>query len=191
MSTASSLHQFASDMKKNDPKTKQAPLVGVRPENKLGSVKVTPTQRLASSNKKKSITKSKKAGLMFPVGRVHRFLRSRKDTNQRVGETASVYLTAVLEYLTVELLDIAKTRADNFKLKRITPTHLRQAIQNDTDWSLFNETPLMCGAQDLPLESSFIRYKKSERSKALKEKREKRAAEKKVAEANVAAADST
>lgn len=189
MSTAAALHQFASDMKKKDPKPKRAPLVGLRPENKLGSVKAIPGQRVFPA-KKKSVSKSKKAGLRFPVGRVHRFLRDRKDA-RRVGAGASVYLTAVLEYLTVELLDIAKTCADNFKLKRITPTHLRQAFQNDPDWSLLDDTPLMTGAQDLPLESSFIRHKKSERSKDAKEKREKRAAAKKAAEENATTADST
>ena len=39
-------------------------------------------------------------GLQFPVGRVHRLLKSRATANGRVGATAAVYAAAILEYLT-------------------------------------------------------------------------------------------
>ena len=40
------------------------------------------------------------AGLQFPVGRIHRLLKSRSTSNGRVGATAAVYSAAILEYLT-------------------------------------------------------------------------------------------
>jgi hypothetical protein len=40
------------------------------------------------------------AGLQFPVGRIHRLLKSRSTSNGRVGATAAVYTAAILEYLT-------------------------------------------------------------------------------------------
>lgn len=40
------------------------------------------------------------AGLQFPVGRIHRLLKSRATANGRVGATAAVYAAAILEYLT-------------------------------------------------------------------------------------------
>ena len=40
------------------------------------------------------------AGLQFPVGRIHRLLKSRSTANGRVGATAAVYSAAILEYLT-------------------------------------------------------------------------------------------
>jgi len=54
----------------------------------------------------KAKTRSSRAGLQFPVGRVHRLLR-KGNYAQRVGAGAPVYLAAVLEYLTAEILELA------------------------------------------------------------------------------------
>lgn len=53
--------------------------------------------------RKKSVTKSIKAGLQFPVGRIARFLKKGRYA-QRVGSGAPIYLAAVLEYLAAEVL---------------------------------------------------------------------------------------
>jgi hypothetical protein len=53
--------------------------------------------------RKKSVTKSVKAGLQFPVGRIARFLKKGRYA-QRTGTGAPVYLAAVLEYLAAEVL---------------------------------------------------------------------------------------
>lgn len=50
----------------------------------------------------KSVTRSSKAGLQFPVGRIARFLKNGKYA-ERVGAGAPVYLSAVLEYLAAEV----------------------------------------------------------------------------------------
>lgn len=52
--------------------------------------------------RKKAVTKSVKAGLQFPVGRIARFLK-RGRYAQRTGTGAPVYLAAVLEYLAAEV----------------------------------------------------------------------------------------
>uniref|UniRef100_A0A803JEJ0 Histone H2A n=1 Tax=Xenopus tropicalis TaxID=8364 RepID=A0A803JEJ0_XENTR len=49
-----------------------------------------------------SITRSSRAGLQFPVGRIHRLLKNRTTSHGRVGGTAAVYTAAILEYLTAE-----------------------------------------------------------------------------------------
>lgn len=51
---------------------------------------------------KKAVSRSSKAGLQFPVGRIARFLKAGKYS-QRVGAGAPVYLAAVLEYLAAEV----------------------------------------------------------------------------------------
>ncbi len=63
----------------------------------------------------KAKTRSSRAGLQFPVGRVHRLLR-KGNYAQRGGAGAPVYLAAVLEYLTAEILELAGNAArDNKK----------------------------------------------------------------------------
>lgn len=50
----------------------------------------------------KSVSRSQKAGLQFPVGRIARFLKAGKYA-ERIGSGAPVYLSAVLEYLAAEV----------------------------------------------------------------------------------------
>ncbi|KAI3836869.1 hypothetical protein MKW98_005256, partial [Papaver atlanticum] len=52
-------------------------------------------------DRKKAVTKSAKAGLQFPVGRITRFLKKGRYS-RRLGSGAPVYMAAVLEYLAAE-----------------------------------------------------------------------------------------
>ncbi|KFQ96128.1 Histone H2A-IV [Nipponia nippon] len=76
----------------------------------------------------KANSRSSRAGLQFPVGRVHP-LRGR----ERVGAGAPVYLAAVLEYLTAEILELAGNAARDNKKTRIIPRHLHLPIRNDEE----------------------------------------------------------
>mmetsp|Transcript_119514 Transcript_119514/g.234898 ORF Transcript_119514/g.234898 Transcript_119514/m.234898 type:complete len:155 (+) Transcript_119514:38-502(+) len=81
---------------------------------------------------KKSQTKSSKAGLQFPVGRISRFLKKGKYAT-RVGAGAPVYLAAILEYLTAEVLELAGNAARDNKKTRIVPRHIQLAVRNDEE----------------------------------------------------------
>jgi histone H2A len=76
---------------------------------------------------------SARAGLVFPAGRVGSMLR-RGRYARRVSASAAVYTTAVLEYLTSELLELS-VKALNAAKKghRLTPRAITLAVRLDED----------------------------------------------------------
>eukprot|EP00188_Purpureofilum_apyrenoidigerum_P002636 Plantae.Rhodophyta-Purpureofilum_apyrenoidigerum.ctg26978.p1 GENE.Plantae.Rhodophyta-Purpureofilum_apyrenoidigerum.ctg26978~~Plantae.Rhodophyta-Purpureofilum_apyrenoidigerum.ctg26978.p1 ORF type:complete len:145 (+),score=37.15 Plantae.Rhodophyta-Purpureofilum_apyrenoidigerum.ctg26978:57-437(+) len=85
-----------------------------------------------SETKKSAVSRTKKAGLQFPVGRIHRHLR-KGGYAERVGAGAPVYLAAVMEYLTAEVLELAGNAARDNKKTRIIPRHIQLAVRNDEE----------------------------------------------------------
>lgn len=83
-------------------------------------------------NVSKAQSRSSKAGLAFPVGRISRFLR-KDQYAERVGAGAPVYMAAVLEYLAAELLELAGNAAKESAKTRIVPRHLLYAIRQDDE----------------------------------------------------------
>ncbi|GJJ14996.1 hypothetical protein Clacol_009267 [Clathrus columnatus] len=88
--------------------------------------------KASSSGDSKAMSRSARAGLQFPVGRIHRMLK-KGNYAQRVGAGAPVYLAAVLEYLAAEILELAGNAARDNKKQRIVPRHLQLAIRNDEE----------------------------------------------------------
>lgn len=80
----------------------------------------------------KGVSKSVRAGVLFPVGRIGRYLR--KSTHHfRIGAAAPVYMSAVIEYLAAEILELAGNAARDNKKGRITPRHILLAVANDDE----------------------------------------------------------
>ncbi|KAI9999401.1 hypothetical protein NQD34_018246 [Periophthalmus magnuspinnatus] len=74
----------------------------------------------AGKARAKAKSRSSRAGLQFPVGRVQRLLR-KGNYAERVGAGAPVYLAAVLEYLTAEILELAGNAARDNKKTESSP----------------------------------------------------------------------
>ncbi|NWT91268.1 H2A protein, partial [Urocynchramus pylzowi] len=93
-----------------------------------GKKQVVPGSPGSASKK----SKSARAGLQFPVGRVHRLLRRGKYAD-RIGSGAAIYLAAVMEYVTAEILELAGNAAHENKKTRILPRHIQLAVRNDEE----------------------------------------------------------
>ena len=81
---------------------------------------------------KKAVSRSAKAGLQFPVGRVARYLKAGKYAS-RVGAGAPVYLAAVLEYLAAEVLELAGNASRDNKKTRCVRRRLRPSSRARAD----------------------------------------------------------
>jgi histone H2A len=128
---------------------------------------------------KKSVSKSSKAGLQFPVARIGRYLKTGKYAT-RVGAGAPVYLASILEYLTAEILELAGNAARDNKKTRIVPRHIQLAVRNDEELNkLFGGVTIASGGV-LPNIHSVLVPKSSTKEKVATPKKEKKVKAKKA-----------
>mmetsp|Transcript_19268 Transcript_19268/g.19398 ORF Transcript_19268/g.19398 Transcript_19268/m.19398 type:complete len:141 (-) Transcript_19268:221-643(-) len=117
---------------------------------------------------KKSTTKSVKAGLQFPVGRIGRLLKKGRYA-ARVGAGAPVYVASVLEYLTAEILELAGNAARDNKKRRVLPRHVQLAVRNDEELNkLLGKVTIAQGGVLPNIHSVLLPAKKSVDSKPSK-----------------------
>merc|ERR1712025_1480195 len=108
------------------------------------------TKRMGAKGKAKgkggkSQTRSARAGVQFPVGRIARYMRT-GGYAKRIGAGAPVYAAAVLEYLCAELLELDGNAARDNKKQRIVPRHIQLAVRNDEELNkLLNNTTISGG----------------------------------------------
>ena len=112
-------------------------------------------------------TRSSRAGLQFPVGRVARLLKKGLYA-ERVGVGAPVYLAAVLEYLTAEILELAGNAAKDNKKSRVIPRHLQLAIRNDEELNKLLKGVTIAQGGVLPNIQAVLLPKKSQSKAANK-----------------------
>ncbi|KAH7315802.1 hypothetical protein KP509_21G066400 [Ceratopteris richardii] len=112
----------------------------------------------------KSLSRSTKAGLQFPVGRIARFLKKGKYA-ERVGAGAPVYLAAVMEYLAAEVLELAGNAARDNKKNRIIPRHIQLAVRNDEELSKLLGNVVIANGGVLPNIHATLLPKKASKGK--------------------------
>ncbi|KAM7478216.1 hypothetical protein LguiA_026429 [Lonicera macranthoides] len=117
--------------------------------------------------RKKAVTKSVKAGLQFPVGRIARYLKKGRYA-QRIGVGAPIYLAAVLEYLAAEVLELAGNAAMDNKKNRINPRHVQLAIRNDDELGKLLQGVTIASGGVLPNINPVLLPKKSSSNDAEK-----------------------
>lgn len=110
-------------------------------------------------------TRSSRAGLQFPVGRIHRFLKKGNYANT-IYAGAPVYLAAVMEYLAAEVLELAGNAARDNKKTRIIPRHLQLAIRNDEELNKLLAGVTIAQGGVLPNIQAVLLPKKTEKASA-------------------------
>ncbi|MCQ2818259.1 MAG: histone H2A [archaeon] len=112
----------------------------------------------------KAQSRSSRAGLQFPVGRIARYLKTGKYA-ERVGAGAPVYLAAVLEYLAAEVLELAGNAAKDNKKTRIIPRHIQLAVRNDEELNkLMANTTIASGGVLPNINASLLPNKGKEKA---------------------------
>ena len=82
---------------------------------------------------------------------------------KRYGAGGPVYLTAVIEYMAAEVLELAGNACRDNKKKRVTPRHLVLAIRNDEELNKFLGGVTIAAGGVLPNIHSVLLPKKSKK----------------------------
>lgn len=91
-------------------------------------------------NSNKKGTRQNKADIIFPPSMVEKFLRNFGFSKIMITKLASVYLAAILEYITYEILDLALNNCKENKRARITIRDIVLIVKNDIDLSFLVNT---------------------------------------------------
>jgi histone H2A len=88
------------------------------------------------------ISRHERAGLTLSIARVEKYIKS-KSFGGRMEGIASVYATALLECILMELIHLSKQEAAVDKKVRIKPRHIKSAIKKDEQYhSMFGKMVL-------------------------------------------------
>eukprot|EP00440_Ansanella_granifera_P065341 gb/GFBE01070862.1/.p1 GENE.gb/GFBE01070862.1/~~gb/GFBE01070862.1/.p1 ORF type:complete len:183 (+),score=64.13 gb/GFBE01070862.1/:1-549(+) len=90
-----------------------------------------------------------RSGLCFPVARFRKQLKE-GGFAKRTAVGGAVYLTAVIEYVVAEILELAGNAAKEQKKSRIIPRHIQLAIRNDEELNKYMNNVTIQGGGVIP-----------------------------------------
>lgn len=102
------------------------------------------SSKAAGSGDGKPTMKSARAGLQFSVPRTQKLMMRMSSVQRKTG-VAAIYMTAVCEYLMAEIMELAGNTARDQKRVRITPRHIKLAIYNDEELTIFYKDTVFAG----------------------------------------------
>ena len=92
------------------------------------------------ASRTRQTSRSQRAGLSFPVGRIARMLKDGRFS-ERIGIGAPVSMAAVLEYLVAEILEVSVMVVRQKKKARIVPRFIYLGLKEDEEFRrLFSHT---------------------------------------------------
>ena len=80
------------------------------------------------------VYRHKRAGLIFPVGRIAKYMKLGQYDFKRLSGGAAIYMAGVLEYLVSELGDISADSAKDNNRKKIIPRDIMLAMKHDEEF---------------------------------------------------------
>jgi histone H2A len=118
--------------------------------------------------RKKAKSKSSRAGLQFPVSRIMKRLRGGRYAH-RFAQGAPIFLAAVLEYLSAEVLELGGNATRDARRKRIIPRDLQLAVRSDEELAKLLDNCTFPSSGVLPsIHVALIQGQKQNQLKAMK-----------------------
>lgn len=109
---------------------------------------------ISTNDNKKRISKQQKANIIFSPSIIQKIFKN----NIKISNSAKIFITAILEYLTFEIFDLAIIFCKNDNRTRITIRDIELAIRTDVELSkLFNKLNItFLGGGVVPTKLNFL-----------------------------------
>lgn len=102
-----------------------------------------------------SFPETQRAGLVMSVARIERYLR-KGEYAKHIRTSGAVYMAAVLEYLSAEILDLSASECTDRRKRIIQPRDVKLAIGTDSELNELLKDVIIPGAGVLPNIEPFL-----------------------------------